>query len=198
MRIHRLVQEITRERLPEDRRDAWLGAALAVVDAYLPADPPPQDVRAWPRWEPLRPHVAALVATADAAGIPKPTTRLMSGLGLFLKTKCVWAEAEPLYRHALSIDEASFGPEHPEVASDLSNLAGLLQTTNRLPEAEPLMRRAMEILKRFTAETGHPHPHLRQFTENYEGLLAQLGQHPTGLLARAGALLRWLGILPGR
>ena len=48
-------------------------------------------------------------------------------------------------RRALEIDEASFGPEHPNVAIDLNNLAQLLQATNRLAEAEPLMRRALEI-----------------------------------------------------
>ena len=45
-------------------------------------------------------------------------------------------------RRALAIDEASYGPDHPNVASDLNNLAQLLQATNRLGEAEPLMRRA--------------------------------------------------------
>ncbi len=31
--------------------------------------------------------------------------------------------AEPLYRRALAIDEASLGPAHPDVANDLNNLA---------------------------------------------------------------------------
>ena len=30
-------------------------------------------------------------------------------------------------RRALKIDEASFGPDHPDVATDLNNLAQLLQ-----------------------------------------------------------------------
>ncbi|MEL7335223.1 MAG: tetratricopeptide repeat protein, partial [Planctomycetota bacterium] len=36
-------------------------------------------------------------------------------------------------------------PEHPKVAIRLNNLAQLLQATNRLSEAEPLMRRALAI-----------------------------------------------------
>ena len=39
----------------------------------------------------------------------------------------------------------SLGPEHPNFATALNNLAALLQTTNRLSEAEPLMRRALVI-----------------------------------------------------
>jgi tetratricopeptide (TPR) repeat protein len=55
------------------------------------------------------------------------------------------AEAEPLMRRALAIDEKSFGTKHPKFAQDLNNLATLLQATNRLAEAEPLMRRALAI-----------------------------------------------------
>ena len=48
-------------------------------------------------------------------------------------------------RRALAIDEKSYGADHPAVARDLNNLAQLLQATNRLGEAEPLMRRALAI-----------------------------------------------------
>jgi tetratricopeptide (TPR) repeat protein len=45
----------------------------------------------------------------------------------------------------LSITESSYGPAHPRVATVLNNLANLLQATNRLSEAEPLVRRALSI-----------------------------------------------------
>jgi tetratricopeptide (TPR) repeat protein len=54
-------------------------------------------------------------------------------------------EAEALYRRALAINEKYFGPDHPNVATDLNNLAELLRDTNRLSEAEPLIRRALAI-----------------------------------------------------
>ena len=47
-------------------------------------------------------------------------------------------------RRALEIDLASFGENHPNVAIRLNNLGQLLQATNRIEEAEPLMRRALE------------------------------------------------------
>jgi tetratricopeptide (TPR) repeat protein len=55
------------------------------------------------------------------------------------------AEAESLYRRALAIDKAVYGPLHPEVAVCLNNLAGLLRVTNRLAEAEFLLWRALDI-----------------------------------------------------
>ena len=63
-------------------------------------------------------------------------------------------------RRALAIDEKSFGPDHPNVARDLNNLAQLLQATNRLAEAEPLMRRALvdrrEKLRPRASQRRHP------------------------------------------
>ena len=49
----------------------------------------------------------------------------------------------------------AFGPDHPEVAIDLNNLAILLKHTNRLAEAEPLYRRALAIDE---ASYGPDHP----------------------------------------
>jgi hypothetical protein len=64
-------------------------------------------------------------------------------------------------------DEKSCGPEHPDVARDLNNLAELLQATNRLEEAEPLMRRAVTILLTFTRKMGYEHPHLRAILSGF-------------------------------
>ena len=56
-------------------------------------------------------------------------------------------------RRALKIDEASFGEHHPTVAIGLNNLATLLKDTNRMGEAEPLMRRALEMGSAHETET---------------------------------------------
>ena len=76
-------------------------------------------------------------------------------------------------RRALTIDEASFGANHPRVAIRLNNLAGLLQDTNRLQEAEPLMRRALEI---FIGSLGREHPNSHTVAKNYFGLLQAMGR----------------------
>ena len=91
-------------------------------------------------------------------------------------------EAEPLMRRALAIDEASYGPDHPNVARDLNNLASLLWATNRLGEAEPLMRRALAIDE---ASYGPDHPTVAIRLNN----LAQLLQ-ATNRLGEAEPLSR--------
>jgi tetratricopeptide (TPR) repeat protein len=44
-----------------------------------------------------------------------------------------------------SIDEKSFGPEHPAVATDLNNLAEFYDTQDQYAKAEPLYQRALAI-----------------------------------------------------
>ncbi|MCA8988928.1 MAG: tetratricopeptide repeat protein, partial [Planctomycetaceae bacterium] len=85
------------------------------------------------------------------------------------------AEAEPLMRRALAIDEQSYGPEHPSVARDLNNLALLLQAINRFEEAEPLMRRCLCIFLEFTQRHHNSHPNLHAATCHYGDLLKQMG-----------------------
>jgi tetratricopeptide (TPR) repeat protein len=141
--VHRLVQDVTRRSLKDHSPQESLIEALRWVNAAFKGDP--QDVRTWSTLDPLGPHAQAVVAFADNAGVAEPTARLMNQLGTLQLTKALLAEAEPLLRRALAIDEQSFGATHPNVARDLSNLAVLLQAANQLGEAEPLMRRALAI-----------------------------------------------------
>jgi hypothetical protein len=104
------------------------------------------------------------------------------------------AEAEPLMRRALAIDEASYGPDHPDVAIHLNNLAQLLQDTDRLADAEPLMRRHVEIFLSFTARTGHQHPNLLASFGNYAGFLVAMGRSETEARAAVEALVREHGV----
>ena len=51
-----------------------------------------------------------------------------------------YAEAEPLYQRALAISEKALGPEHPDVAKSLNNLAELFRAQGRNEGAERLLR----------------------------------------------------------
>ena len=53
-------------------------------------------------------------------------------------------EAIPIAERALALAQKLHGSEHPGLATGLNNLAALLLQTNRLAEAEPLMRRALQ------------------------------------------------------
>src|ERR1700722_11542716 len=62
---------------------------------------------------------------------------------------------EPLSQRALKIDEKLLGPEHPNVATDLNNLAEFYRIENRPADAEPLYRRALDMREK---ALGPDHP----------------------------------------
>ena len=136
--VHRLVQDFARRAMSGERRPQALREALEWVNAAFVGDA--DDVRNWPILDPLAPHALAVARRANETEIGGPTARLLNQLGILLCAKVDYTEAEPLYRRALAIDEKSYGPDHPGVAIRLNNLAWLLRDTNRLAEAEPLMR----------------------------------------------------------
>jgi tetratricopeptide (TPR) repeat protein len=145
--VHRLVQDVTRRSLiGETRRRRILEVLFWIISAFKGA---PDDARNWPTLEALAPHARAILSHADGDGIV--SAGLTSHLGSFLDAKALYAEAEPLLRRALALDEEILGPNDPSVANHLNNLANLLQDTNRLTEAESMFRRAVAIDKRHRA-----------------------------------------------
>ena len=89
------------------------------------------------------------------------------------------------------------GPDHPNVAISLNNLAVLLHGTNRLSDAEPLMRRHLEISLQITAATGHEHPYLRAAVGNYSVLLEEMGRSPSQIRAQLEEIGRSFGMQIG-
>ena len=179
--IHRLVQTVIRDRLSDDEKKQWLAATINVVNAAFPFDS--DDVRIWPRCTQLLSHAQSVIAwavetTTEVTGLG----RLLNQMGLYFMGRAEYVSAELLYRRALAIAERSLGPDHPNVAASLNNLAQLLQTTNRLTEVEPLMRRALEIEER---SLGPDHPNVAIYLNNLAGLL-----NDTNRLADAEPLMR--------
>src|SRR6185312_376195 len=95
-------------------------------------------------------------------------TDLLNWLGRCFYELAEWAEAEPLIRRALAIDEKNLRPEDPIIAIHLNNLAMVLKDTNRLGEAEPLMRRALAIEEK---SFGPEHPNVARDLNNLAQVL---------------------------
>ena len=71
--------------------------------------------------------------------------------------------AEPLYRRALAIWETQLGPDHPDVARCLSNLADFYHERGRLSAAESLYTRALATLEK---ALGQNHPQVAVVGQN--------------------------------
>ena len=196
--LHKASAEAAEEKLRQDAQALFLEAELQQTryqwEPALAALREAVDIA--PRWWLTRwllgellkemakyaeaqPHLQAAMALADN-DIDRAIA--ITELALLYNEQDHWAEAEPLYRQALSMSEKSYGPEHPEVATDLNNLAQLLQETNRLAEAEPLTRRALAIDEK---SYGAEHPKVATVINNLASLM-----YATNRLAEAEPLLK--------
>jgi Tfp pilus assembly protein PilF len=153
--VHRVMQEVIRQCIPEEARSDWVGLALVFLSQYTPHQA--DDTNTWPVWDLLRPHATEILVHADEQklAVSPSLTRLIATLGVFLYSRSLYAESEPLLRKALELDQTLFGSVHAEVAVDLLNVAMLLKAKGCLDEAEPLMRRALEIDRKIFGDR-HP------------------------------------------
>ena len=160
-RLHGLMRDHLYAELDDQTRADLEGFLFAWFDARCRVDSPRELTSA---------HEGALVEAVHHRATDDPE----AALAWFWERTGIYDDAaryktlEPLYRRALAIHEASVGPEHPDVAIGLNNLAGLLQATNRLGEAEPLYRRALAIHE---ASFGPEHPNVAIGLNNLAGLL---------------------------
>ena len=108
----------------------------------------------------LQPHDLALPATlsglakvAQARGELERADSLSNrsmGLKLFSQGFAAYThndlqQAESMFRRALSVQEKSLGPFHPDVAATNAALGRLLASQSRHPSAVPLFKRAVRI-----------------------------------------------------
>jgi tetratricopeptide (TPR) repeat protein len=97
----------------------------------------------------------------------------LNNLAQLLQATHRLAEAEPLMRRAIAIDEKRYGPDHPDLARHLNNLARLLEDTGRLDEAEQHLRRAIAV---FETSLGPDHPNTVTVRNNLAALEAALAK----------------------
>ena len=150
--------EMFRELSTDTKKYELLGYWLQLGDSY----------------DKVTDYTRALDKYESASGSGPGLAGRLNGVALFLKECAEYAGAEPLYRRSLAICEASFGPDHPDVAIGLNSLAGMLYDTNRHAEAEPLLRRALAIDE---ASFGPDHPELATDLNGLAALLAATNRH---------------------
>lgn len=79
-----------------------------------------------------------------------------------------------MYKRALRIEEEPLGPEHPNVATTLNNMAMLLGSQGEYEEALPLIERALRIKEE---ALGPEHPDVAAVLSNMGGLLKSKGRY---------------------
>jgi tetratricopeptide (TPR) repeat protein len=182
IRLHRLVREVAAALSAGDARENIRRALMAALEAVYPANAY-NDPSSWPRCAPLTPHALASCEIESGGGAAsEQCAGLLNSAAAYFYVRAAYAGARPLFERALAIREKALGPEHPDTATSLNNLALLLVTTSRLGEAEPLYRRALAIDEK---SYGPDHPSVATDLNNLADLL-----HDTNRLSDAEPLFR--------
>jgi hypothetical protein len=110
--VHRLVQAITLQLLPEQDRAAWRRAAAVVIEAALPPDP--QDPGSWPMFAVLLPHARVVL---------DPASDGMFRMARYLGYNGRYAAARDLIQQVFEARETSLGADHPDTLFARADLA---------------------------------------------------------------------------
>ena len=91
----------------------------------------------------------------------------LTNLAILMARQGKYADSEPLFQRALTIEEKGLGQDHPRVALANNNLAIAYKLQGKYEEAEPLYRRALEIQEKVL---GPKHPDVARSLNNLANL----------------------------
>jgi tetratricopeptide (TPR) repeat protein len=173
IRLHRLVRQVAAMRREGEACEAVRRTLIEVLAAVYP-DNIWRDPDTWPRVRRLDALALHLVGRdAIPPGAEQPTSLLLIILGQYRQYfLAAYSEAKPFYERALAICEKVFGPEHPETATSLANLANLLKVQGDLATARPLYERDLAICEKVL---GPEHPETATSLSNLAILMETQG-----------------------
>jgi CHAT domain-containing protein/tetratricopeptide (TPR) repeat protein len=159
------------ERHPSDhtgteQRAIKRGLAISLaVSAMLTSMP-------WVRAEPVM--IVQSTIEAESSNQSEPDLQAMIEKADRLHSQGDYAAAAAIWQQLLTISEKLLGPDHPDVALSLNNLALLLSDQGQYSAAEPLYRRALAIRER---ALGSDHPDTAISLNNLAEHLRDQGQY---------------------
>ncbi len=170
VQLHRLTAAFVRGCDPEPEKTlaATVVAMLKVSDHLNDAfeRTPPASI-------PYRPHYVA-VCQQETRLSDQVAAHLLTTTGYILYLLGEYAAARPLYERALAIRERTLGPDHPDTATSLNNLAWLLYWQGEYAAARPLYERALAIRER---TLGPDHPDTARIIDRLAKLLSYQGEY---------------------
>jgi tetratricopeptide (TPR) repeat protein len=165
--VHRLVQAVARARSEANgSAQQAVGRLIARLAAIYPVDGY-GNPQSWPLCGRLTPHVLARRGSDEAW-----VADLLCRVGVYFYGRGAYSQAAPLLRDGLAMHEKTLGPEHPNTATSLNNLASLLEEQGDFAGAQPLIERALAIYEKVL---GSEHPNTASSLNNLAALLKNQG-----------------------
>lgn len=123
---------------------------------------------------------------------PVIQARLMDTIGTIYQSLGLYDSAAPLLEAALKIRQKNLGDEHPDLATSLNDLAGLLYYKGEYEVAEPLFRKALEMRRKLL---GEDHPDVATSLNNLALVLKAKGDYDGAESLFRKALAMWRKLL---
>ena len=174
LRLHRLVRQVAATRSEGEAREDMRRALVEAVAASYPGEVG-NDPKTWPRARRLDALALGLVGgeLRSPKGAGEKTALLLNASAAYRHhALAAYADARPLYERALAMREEALGPDHPDTATSLNNLAGLLQIQGDLAAARLLVERSLAISEKVH---GPEHPATATDLSNLAHLLQVQG-----------------------
>jgi tetratricopeptide (TPR) repeat protein len=112
LRLHRLVQTVSRDQMGAERAQVWVAAAVDLLTEAYNFDQ--QDMTTWINAGQLIPHMAASIPPGGRMGLTSSRAAYLNNeAGYYLQHYGDLAGAQPYYERALAIREKALGPDHP-------------------------------------------------------------------------------------
>jgi tetratricopeptide (TPR) repeat protein len=173
LETHRLVQAVLKQAMDRDAQSLLAEYAVRAVSRAFPA----AEFSTWAVCERLLPQAYACAELINQWGFGfSEAARLLNEAGLYLHECGRYGEAESLYQRSLVIREKTFGPEHPDVAWSLNNLAELYRSQGQYGKAELLYQRSLAIREK---ALGLDHPYVATNLNNLALLYEKRGEYMT-------------------
>lgn len=143
--MHRLVQDVTIDQVPDGLADQWQQAAAALIEAAMPEDS--RQPQTWPEFRKLRPH-ADKALSAGSSG--------MEQIATYLGNSGSYADARDLQRSVLAAREQTLDPKHPDTLTARRNLA---HWTGQAGDPAAALNQGWALLPVTAWVRGAEHPH---------------------------------------
>jgi len=172
---HPLIHTYARQVLLAGEGATQQAALVARLVSVLTEHFPEVDHPNWEACERLVPHIQACAAHLEQQSTAQvEAAALFVQAGRYLQDRARYEQAEPLFQRALAIREHELGPNHPDTATSLNNLAGLYWAQGKYAEAESLLQRALAIHEQ---QVGPQHPATASSLNNLAELYRAQGKY---------------------
>jgi tetratricopeptide (TPR) repeat protein len=140
--VHRLVQSVLMSGMSQKIQRLWVERVVRTINLAFPEE----DYTNWQQCQKYILHIQSCVDHIIRLNLAFPEAAdLLTRVGKYLVKSAQYEQAEVFYQQALTFQEKVLGPEHPDTATTLHQMAHLYQEQGKYEQAETFHQRELTI-----------------------------------------------------